>query len=124
VSYLEKISKSGSDLGKKGEEIALKILKNKGYSIICKNFRGRYGEIDIIAKDGDTLVFIEVKARRTLKYGEPEEAVDLRKIDKIKKLIDYFLLVNPVSHKEQRIEVISLKFDNAKLKSYKVINAT
>ena len=63
------------ELGQKGERLAVGYLKKKGYSIIQKNFRTPLGEIDIIAKDKETLVFIEVKTRESLQYGQPFESV-------------------------------------------------
>lgn len=62
-------------LGKQGEEIALQYLKDKGYTILERNWRNSHKEIDIVAKDGDTLVIVEVKTRHTSTFGEPYEAV-------------------------------------------------
>ncbi|MEW6556139.1 MAG: YraN family protein [Elusimicrobiota bacterium] len=67
---------SQGELGKSGEFQAEQFLKNAGYKIITKNFRTRYGELDIIARDDDTIVFIEVKTRKgSDKYGAPEYSV-------------------------------------------------
>jgi putative endonuclease len=65
--------------GRWAEDIACRYLRDKGYLIVARNWRWRGGEVDIIAKDGDTLVFVEVKGRRTPRYGSPLEAVDRRK---------------------------------------------
>jgi len=70
-------------LGEKGEELAVEFLRKKGYKIKVRNFKTRIGEIDIIAGDGDTLVFVEVKTRESLEYGHPFEAVNIRKRKKI-----------------------------------------
>ena len=70
-------------LGDKGEGLAVKFLKKKGYQIITQNYKTRIGEIDIIAKEGDTLVFIEVKTRESIAYGKPFEAVNYFKKRKI-----------------------------------------
>lgn len=72
-------------MGKKAERHALLLLKSCGYKIIRKNYRNRFGEIDIVAFDRDTLVLVEVKFRSSHKFGLPEEAVDQKKLDKIKK---------------------------------------
>ena len=61
--------------GKIGEDAAVYYLTRQGYRIICRNFRCIQGEIDIIAKDEDNLVFVEVKTRTSIKYGEAREAV-------------------------------------------------
>ncbi len=70
-------------IGTVKEECAVAYLESNNYQIIEKNFRTRYGEIDIIAMDGECLVFVEVKFRSSVKYGYPEEAVDSFKQRKI-----------------------------------------
>jgi putative endonuclease len=70
-------------LGEKGEGHAAKFLKKKGYKLLEQNFKTAIGEIDIIAQDGETLVFIEVKTRESLMYGQPFEAVNFAKKRKI-----------------------------------------
>ncbi len=62
-------------VGARGEAIAEAYLRGKGFTILEKNYRGKTGEIDIVARDGDSLVFVEVKARRNLAYGAPQLAV-------------------------------------------------
>jgi len=66
-------------LGPHGEEVAGRYLRERGYRIIARNWRCRFGEIDLIARDGDTLVFVEVKTRTQLGFGGPEGAVTPRK---------------------------------------------
>jgi len=70
-------------LGVKGEGLAVKFLKKKGYKIIEQNYKTPLGEIDIVAKDGKSLVFIEVKTRESTAYGLPYEAVNTLKKKKI-----------------------------------------
>ncbi len=70
-------------LGEKGEKLAVKFLKKKGYKVIKQNYKTRIGEIDIIAKDRETLAFIEVKTRESIEYGLPFEAVNRAKKKKI-----------------------------------------
>lgn len=72
-------------LGKKGEEIARKFLKKKGYKLLAENYKTPMGEIDIIAKDGKEIVFIEVKTRESLQFGQPFEAVNYIKRKRITK---------------------------------------
>ncbi len=64
-----------TSVGARGEAIAEAYLRGKGFTILEKNYRGRTGEIDIVARDGDSIVFVEVKARRNLAYGVPQLAV-------------------------------------------------
>lgn len=67
------------ELGKKGEEIAVQFLIDKGYKVLETNWRHRRAELDIIAKDGEVLVFIEVKTRSSQYWGQPELAVTPKK---------------------------------------------
>lgn len=78
-------------LGKDGEELAIRFLKKKGYIIVERNYRTPFGEIDIIAKDGEVVVFAEVKTRADETFGRPFEAVDWKKKDKIRKVALSFL---------------------------------
>ena len=81
--------------GAYGEKKAVKFLKKRGYKIVAKNFRGKQGEIDIIAeKKRKQLVFVEVKYRATEGFGLPEEAVDIKKQKRIIDTAKYFLLKN------------------------------
>lgn len=66
-------------LGKSGEDLACRELRRRGYAILARRYRTRAGEIDIVARDGDTLVFVEVKARVSLQFGHPAEAVTAAK---------------------------------------------
>ena len=70
-------------LGEEGERLAVEFLKENGYRIIRRNFKTSIGEIDIIASEGETLVFIEVKTRESIEYGLPFEAVTRAKKRKI-----------------------------------------
>lgn len=69
--------------GRLAEELATQALKKKGYLILENNFSNRFGEIDIIAKDHETLVFVEVKAKKGLDFGLPEEMISQGKLKKI-----------------------------------------
>jgi len=79
-------------LGDKGEDIAARFLRKKGYRIIKRNYKTPSGEIDIIARDGDAVVFVEVKTRKGKLFGKPEEAVDRRKQKKIINTAFQFLI--------------------------------
>lgn len=80
-----------TELGKEGEKLAIDYLMKKGYKILEKNFRTPIGEIDIIAKDKNQIVIIEVKRRLSEKYGQPEFAVNYKKQEKLKKLALYYI---------------------------------
>jgi putative endonuclease len=74
------------------ENLVAEYLKTQGYEILEKNYRCRIGEIDLIAKEGETLVFVEVKYRRDDKMGDPKEAVDQKKQKKISMTASYYLM--------------------------------
>lgn len=94
--------------GKKGEELAVDYLIKNGYKIIETNKRfSRFCEIDIIAKDKDTLVFCEVKTRKTNSCGSPFEAITKSKYQNIKKGIFFYLQEN-TTYKKFRIDAISI----------------
>lgn len=79
------------DRGLKGEALAISYLKRKGYKILEKNYRTKFGEIDVIASKDDVVVFIEVKTRTTEAFGAPEESVTRQKQERIKKAALYYL---------------------------------
>lgn len=95
--------------GKLGEEAARKLLKNKGYKILARNFRSRFGEIDIVAQDKETLVFVEVKTRWSAKYGVPEEAVTPWKLRRIVKTGEYYKLSHPNTPDLMRVDVVAVE---------------
>lgn len=91
------------------EKMAGEYLKRKGYEILEYNFRCRFGEIDIIAKDGEYLVFCEVKYRSNEKLGRPEEAVDAKKQKVISKCAAYYLLIRRLHNIPCRFDVVSIE---------------
>ena len=94
-------------LGLKGEDIAADYLRRKGCNILRRNYRTPVGEADIIMKDKDVLVFVEVKARNTERYGQPFESVDFRKQEKLRKVALYYLKRNRVES-PVRFDVVSI----------------
>ena len=93
-----------TELGKKGEQVAAKFLEKMDYTIIRKNFKCSQGEIDIIAKDKEEIVFIEVKTRGSKQYGEAREAVDKYKKKHIKKAAMVYI-------SKYRLESEFIRFD-------------
>lgn len=96
--------------GKTGESLAARFLEKQGFKIIEQNWRySRMGEIDIIAQDKNTLVFIEVKARSSNFFGDPLESVDEKKFNKIQKLAEIYLIKNPqIEFKDIRFDLIGI----------------
>lgn len=96
------------NLGLLGEELAVKLLKREGYKILGRNFRSKFGEIDIIALEKNTLVFVEVKTRWSNKFGAPEEAITPWKIKRIIKAGQYYKLLYPQSPDLLRLDAVAI----------------
>ncbi len=94
--------------GKKSESLAASYLKKQGYKILELNYRSMLGEIDIIAKDKNTIVFVEVKARSSNLYGNPKYAVTPKKQKKISMVALYYLKTTNQNKISARFDVISI----------------
>ncbi len=94
--------------GHKAEQKACRILRQRGYRIFTTNFTTKIGEIDIIAQENNCLVFVEVKMRRSLKWGYPEEAVTERKLNTISRVGQIFTQNHPQAPQKKRIDVLAL----------------
>ena len=102
------MSRQNLYLGKFGEESAIDLLKNNGYRILARNYKTKLGEIDIIARDKDTVCFIEVKTRHSDRFGLPQEAISRSKQRHIAKVALMFLKENNLLSKRARFDVISI----------------
>lgn len=103
-----------TNLGRYGERLAEEYLQQQGYQIIARNFRlGRHGEIDLVALDGETLVFVEVKIRRTPKFGSPEDAVTHAKRYQLRRIAEGFLHCTMVEATAYRFDVIAIELHGA-----------
>lgn len=100
-------------LGRTGERMAGEALQQRGYSILERNFRCQYGEIDLVAEHEGELVFVEVKTRRGTAFGRPEEAVTFRKQQKILEVASYYLDTHNCSQRAWRIDVVAVQFSQA-----------
>lgn len=96
--------------GKNGEDAAVDYVTKKGYHILCRNYRFERGEIDIIAEEGDDLVFIEVKARRSKAYGDPEDALTPSKCRQIKRVAEGFLDEHNLDDRSCRFDIIAVEY--------------
>jgi putative endonuclease len=97
--------------GRRGESLALEFLIGLRYAIVEKNYRKQYGEVDIIARDGDTLVFIEVKTRQTTVFGTPFEAVDARKQRQISRIAQEYIQSHRLGDEPARFDVIAVRLE-------------
>jgi len=95
-----------------GEEIACGLLKEKGYDIVKRNFRFGHGEIDIIAKKDEMLVFVEVKTRTNDEFGPPEMAVTKSKQKQIIRIAKAYLYVNNITEIQCRFDIIAVLMEN------------
>lgn len=98
-------------LGSFGESWARGYLVRKGYRILRSNVRYRVGEIDIIARDGPELVFVEVKSRRSVGFGTPTDAITPSKYERLAQAIATYLQDHGLEDEEYRLDVIALQID-------------
>lgn len=111
-------------LGSVGESLACRELQRRGYAILAKRYRSRFGEIDLIARDGETIAFVEVKARTSAAFGHPAEAVTWQKQRRLGlAALDYlvrcglegshcrFDIVSITAAPKPRVEVLRAAFD-------------
>ena len=109
-------------LGSKGEDIAVNFLKGKGYKILKRNYTTPLGEADIVARDNNTIVFVEVKARSSDAFGQPFEAVNHRKQEKLKKIALYYLKHNKIEL-PVRFDIVGIISKNGKNEINHIIEA-
>jgi len=95
-------------VAKIGESLAVEHLKARGYRILAQNYRARRGEIDLIARDGEFTVFVEVKTRRSLKFGLPQAAVTWQKQRQISKVALAYLQAQNLLDAPCRFDVIAI----------------
>lgn len=94
-------------LGEWGEQLIAQKLEAEGFEIVERNWHSRYGEVDIIAKNHEFLLFVEVKTRKNARFAQPYESVDLRKQEKIRKTVELYLAKFP-SPLQPRLDVASV----------------
>ena len=94
--------------GRKGERIACLFLLKQGFDIIARRYRSSSGELDIIAYEGDTLVFIEVKTRSSAKFGEPWEFVDWQKQQILRRTAEAFIADHDLGQYAYRFDIVSV----------------
>jgi putative endonuclease len=110
------------ELGQVGEELACDHLRKKGYAVVERGFRMFRGEIDVVARDGDTLVFVEVKTRADESYGRPEESVTPAKQRQIRRIAQGYLVKSSLGEVPCRFDVVAILFrgpDDYRLEHFK-----
>ncbi len=108
-----RVSPSTRALGQAGEAAAVRYLKRRGLVIVARNLRSRLGEIDLVARDGSTLVFVEVKTRRGPAAEPPEAAVDTRKRLRLGRLALGYLATHRLGEPACRFDVVGVALDEA-----------
>jgi putative endonuclease len=98
-------------LGISGEDLACRELERRGYSVLERRYRTRFGEIDIVCRDGPTVVFVEVKARTSDRYGEPAGAVTLHKQARVTAMAEDYLARRHLHGVPCRFDVVAVEFE-------------
>ena len=96
-----------NELGRWGEDLAAAFLEEKGYAIVERDWKSGHHDLDIVAKDGSTLVIVEVKTRRNRLYGNPEEAIDYRKRRSLLSAINHYTKSHRI-YSQVRFDIISI----------------
>jgi putative endonuclease len=100
-----------NSLGAFGESWAVSHLTQLGYTIVDRNVRYRTGELDIVAKDGEDTVFVEVKCRRSSAFGSPEESIDRRRYGRLEQAIGEYLTERELEPPSYRVDVVAIEVD-------------
>ena len=108
------VSHTRQALGKHGEDLACRELERRGYAIVARRYRRRGGEIDIIARDGETTVFVEVKAREDHRFGGGADAITAFKRRRIVQIARDYLARHPHGACRCRFDVVSIQFDTGR----------
>jgi len=98
-------------LGTRGEKLARRFLQQKGYQILDGNYRCRWGEIDIVVRDGNELVFVEVRTRRSADYGTPEESLTEAKLRRLLATSQHYLQQREEGDINWRIDLVSVRLE-------------
>ena len=96
-------------LGREGEELACQFLREKGYAILATNYRCSWGEVDVIARDGGDLVFVEVRTRRSAGYGTPEESLTPAKVRRLRATAQDYLQNHADAEASWRIDLVCIR---------------
>ncbi len=102
----QRAQRSTRSIGSRGEDLAVSFLEREGYRILKRGYRTRYGEIDIIAADGEIIAFVEVKMRRGERFGSPSEAIDGRKQRQIARIARQFIASRRCEEKVFRFDSV------------------
>ena len=103
--------KSTRAIGSSGERNAVSFLQRQGFAILDRNYTCNHGEVDVVAKDGDDLVFVEVKLRRSVRFGSPEESVTPAKQELIRRTAEGYIQEKKLNNIRCRFDVVAITVD-------------
>ena len=109
------------ELGKRGEDLACRELERLGYVILSRRFRTRCGEIDIVARDGRVLVFVEVKTRSGGRFGSPLESLTWHKRHRLIRMALSYMFLRHVSNTPCRFDVVGVKVEKSGATQFEVV---
>jgi putative endonuclease len=95
-------------LGRKGEDLAASHLRNLGWEVLERNYRTKLGEIDLVCRDHDSIVFVEVKTRASADFARPDESVTQRKQAKLRRLVEEYLVAHRLEASDVRFDVLGV----------------
>ena len=95
-------------LGRRGENLAASHLRDQGWEILERNYRTRLGEIDLVCRDHNTIVFVEVKTRASARFARPDESVTQRKQAKLRRLVEEYLVTHRLEASDVRLDVLGV----------------
>lgn len=113
--------KTRRECGAEGEQAATELLKGRGYHIVGRNIQTRWGEIDLIAEDGRTLVFVEVKVRRDDRFGGPAAAITPAKQARLARLAQAYLAARRMGNRQCRFDVVLIHGDDPKTRRVELL---
>ncbi len=119
---VNKPTASKKEIGQRGEELAADFLLKKGLFIISRNIKTPLGEIDLLAKDGSTLVVVEVKAQKSRLLNSPLEEITSKKLEKLSKLAQY--ISRSTRHQNVRVDIVGINFNLTPAKVEHLANVT
>jgi putative endonuclease len=104
--------------GRQAEDLAAGFLRERGYRVLERNYRIREGELDLIAEDGDTLCFVEVRSRQTVDHGHPIETVDYAKQRRLIRAARHYVAMRAQTERWMRFDVVTITFDPLSIELY------
>ncbi len=105
------MTKTRQALGKRGEDLAAEKLSAAGFEIVARNYRCPWGELDLVTRQGDLWVFVEVRTRRGRRFGTPEESITPRKKTHLIQAAQTYLQANELADVDWRIDVVAVELD-------------